>query len=51
MDDPGRGLLAWLISTGISALIGLIVGFIVVEIVSRFHRSGEDAGALPADAH
>jgi predicted DNA repair protein MutK len=40
-----------LINTVISALIGLIVGFIVVAIVSRFHRSADDAEALPADAH
>ena len=39
------GLLAWLINTAISAIIGLIVGFILVAIVSRFH--GDDA----ADAH
>ena len=33
------GLLAWLINTGISAIIGLAVGAVVVAVVSRFHRS------------
>jgi predicted DNA repair protein MutK len=34
------GFLAWLVNTLCSALIGLIVGFTVVGIVSRFHRRG-----------
>jgi predicted DNA repair protein MutK len=43
VEDVGGigGLLAWLINTGISATIGLIVGGIVVAIVSRFHRSSD----------
>jgi predicted DNA repair protein MutK len=49
--DGIGGLLAWLINTGISALIGLIVGFIVVAIVSRFHRSDDDADVSAAGAH
>jgi predicted DNA repair protein MutK len=32
------GFLGWLINTGISAVIGLIVGAIVVAVVSRFHH-------------
>jgi hypothetical protein len=40
--DGIGGLLAWLINTGISALIGLIVGAIVVAVVSRFHSKSDD---------
>ncbi len=36
------GLLAWLINTGISAVIGLAVGAIVVAVVSRFHGADHD---------
>jgi predicted DNA repair protein MutK len=41
VEDVGGigGLLAWLINTGISAIIGFAVGAIVVAVVSRFHRS------------
>ena len=44
VEDVGGigGLLAWLINTGISALIGLIVGLVVVAIMSRFHGSSHD---------
>jgi predicted DNA repair protein MutK len=49
VEDIGGigGLLAWLINTGISAIIGLAVGAIVVAVVSRFHGAdhGEDHGA------
>ena len=52
VDDVGSigGVLAWLINTGMSAIIGLIVGAVVVTIVSRFHgaRHGEADGAVPA---
>jgi predicted DNA repair protein MutK len=43
VEDVGGigGLLAWLINTGISAIIGLAVGAIVVTVVSRFHRSSD----------
>ncbi|MFT7327063.1 MAG: putative DNA repair protein MutK [Ilumatobacter sp.] len=43
VEDVGGigGLLAWLINTGISAIIGLAVGAIVVAVVSRFHRSSD----------
>jgi uncharacterized protein len=37
--DGIGGVLAWLINTSISAVIGLVVGAIVVAIVSRFHRA------------
>ena len=43
------GLLAWLVNTGISAVVGLIVGGIVLAIVSQFHGSSHDAE--PAAAH
>lgn len=42
------GVLGWLVNTAISALIGLIVGFVVVAIVSRFH--GGDDHTPAADA-
>jgi len=35
------GVLAWLFNTGVSAIIGLILGFIIVAIVSRFHGSDD----------
>ena len=48
VEDVGGigGLLAWLINTGISAIIGLAVGAVVVAIVSRFHGAdhGDDHG-------
>ena len=46
VDDVGGvgGLLAWLINTAMSAIIGLVVGFVIVAIVSRFH-SGESTDA------
>ncbi len=39
VEDVGGigGVLAWLINTGISAVIGLAVGALVVAVVSRFH--------------
>lgn len=41
---PGiGGVLSWLINTALSAVVGLIVGFIVLAVASRFH--GDD------DAH
>ncbi len=51
VDDIGGigGVLAWLINTGISAIIGLAVGALVVAVVSRFH--GADHGADEAPAH
>lgn len=39
------GFLAWLINTAVSAIIGLVVGGIVVAIVSRFHGSAPDETA------
>ena len=44
------GLLAWLINTAISAIVGLIIGLIIVDIVSRFHRDESD-DAHPEPAH
>ncbi|MFK7916990.1 MAG: DUF808 domain-containing protein [Ilumatobacter sp.] len=44
------GVLAWLTNTAISAVIGLIVGFIIVAIVSRFHGSSDDEHIEHADA-
>ena len=43
------GVLAWLLNTSISAVIGLIVGFLVVFVVSKLPKRGADAkGASPA---
>lgn len=39
------GLLAWLVNTGISAIVGLIAGFIVVMAVTPFLKNKEGAGA------
>lgn len=39
ISDSVGGVLAWLFNTGVSAIIGLIVGGIVVAIVSQFHRN------------
>jgi predicted DNA repair protein MutK len=35
------GVLAWLINTAISAVIGFAVGALVVAVVSRFHRADQ----------
>lgn len=45
VDDVGGigGVLAWLINTGISAVIGLAIGALVVAVVSRFHGAGNAA--------
>ncbi len=43
------GLLAWLVNTALSLVVGLIVGGIVVVIVSRFHGTSDEAE--PAAAH
>jgi predicted DNA repair protein MutK len=52
VDDIGNigGVLAWLINTGMSAIIGLVVGAVVVTIVTRFHgaRHDEPDGVVPA---
>lgn len=42
------GVLAWLVNTAASAVVGLIVGFAVVAIVSRFPRRQPDT---PSAAH
>jgi predicted DNA repair protein MutK len=52
VDDVGGigGVLAWLVNTGISAIIGLIVGGIVVAVVSRFRGTSDEATADGAPA-
>ena len=37
------GLLSWLVNTALSAVVGIIVGGIVVAIVSQFHKTPDDA--------
>jgi predicted DNA repair protein MutK len=41
------GILAWVVNTAASAVVGLIVGFIVVAIVSKlpFGKLGDAAAA------
>lgn len=41
------GILAWLVNTALSAVVGLIVGGIVVAVVSQFHKGTHDK---PAEA-
>lgn len=45
------GLLAWLVNTAISAVIGLIVGGVVVAIVSRLPFGSHGAENEPEKAH
>jgi predicted DNA repair protein MutK len=52
-DVPVVGTaLAWLVNTLISAIVGVVVGSLVVELVSRFrrHRSGGH-DSMPTPAH
>ena len=42
------GILAWLVNTGISAVIGLVVGALVVAVVSRLLRSDAHTEPTPA---
>lgn len=43
-DSGGLGgVLAWLFNTGVSAIIGLIIGVVVVGIVSRFHNGDAES--------
>ncbi len=39
------GVLAWLINTAISAVIGLIVGLLLLSIIGRFRRDDHDGAA------
>lgn len=39
------GLLSWLVNTSLSAVVGIIVGGIVVAIVSQFHKADDAAAA------
>ncbi len=46
------GVLAWLVNTALSAVVGLIVGGIVVAIVSQFHgKESHDATPAAGAAH
>ncbi len=42
-ESISNGVLAWIFNTAVSAIIGLIVGGIVVAIVSRFFHKGDHA--------
>ena len=45
----GAGAVAgWLVNTIASALIGLVIGFIVVAVMHLFHRGGHDPEQAPA---
>lgn len=37
------GVLSWLVNTSLSAVVGLIVGSLVVAVVSRFHKPSTEA--------
>jgi len=39
------GMLAWLVNTALSAVVGLVVGALVVAVVSRFHGSDHEEHA------
>jgi predicted DNA repair protein MutK len=39
------GALAWLVNTALSAVVGLVVGALVVAVVSRFHSADHDEHA------
>lgn len=39
------GVLAWLVNTALSAVVGIIVGGIVTAIVLQFHKTPDEAGA------
>lgn len=43
------GMLAWIVNTAASALVGLVVGFVIVAVVSRVHVRRRDD--TPAPAH
>jgi predicted DNA repair protein MutK len=49
------GLLAWLVNTGLSAVVGLIVGVIVATVVTRLpigsKHDGHGSDHAPADSH
>ena len=46
-DVPGiGGILGWLVNTAASAAVGLVVGFIIVAVVSRFSRNKPAAPAV-----
>ncbi len=45
-ESISSGVLAWLFNTGVSAIIGLIVGGIIVAIVVRFFHKSEHDEAL-----
>ncbi len=52
ISESAGGVLAWLFNTGVSAIIGLIVGGIVVAIVARIHAGDHDeAGDAHSTAH
>jgi predicted DNA repair protein MutK len=44
------GALAWLVNTAISALVGLVVGFVLVAVVGRF-RSRRNGTGAPVGGH
>lgn len=45
------GVLAWLVNTALSAVVGLVIGGIVVAIVSRFHGESHDEAQADTSAH
>ena len=57
LEDPVHdisgvgGVLAWLVNTAASAVVGLIVGFAVVAVVSRVQRARGGTGAAAPASH
>lgn len=45
------GILAWLVNTSVSAVVGLLVGALGAAVVSRFHGSDEHAHAGAVEGH
>ncbi|MFN8021697.1 MAG: DUF808 domain-containing protein [Acidimicrobiales bacterium] len=42
------GVLAWLVETGVSAVLGLAVGFLVVAVIARLPKRSKGAAQAPA---
>jgi uncharacterized protein len=45
------GVLAWMVNTAVSAVVGLIVGFVIVTVVSRLPFGKHGKHGSPAAAH
>jgi predicted DNA repair protein MutK len=50
-DWPLHGVLAWIINTLCSAIVGFGVGFVIAQVVDRLPKRGAKAAAEAAPAH